>query len=80
MRTKTGSRVVMLDGFSDRAIFILAIVQIKECRDVSRSVCRPVRRVNSVAGAAFDRPWGQLTTLVGRRLVGFSVLPLKVSE
>ena len=75
MRLKTGRRVVMLDGFSDRAIFLLAIVQIPESRDVSRSVWRPVRRVNSVAGAAVDRPRGQLTTSVGRRLDGVSVRP-----
>jgi hypothetical protein len=47
---------------------------------VCRSVWRQVRRVNTVAGAAFDRPWGQLTTSVGRRLDGVSVLPLKVSK
>ena len=48
---------------------------------VCRSVWRQVRRVNTtVAGAAFDRPWGQLATSVGRRLDGVSVLPLEVSE
>ena len=75
MRTSTGRRVVMLDGFSDRAIFLLAIVQIPESRDVSRSVWRPVRRVNCVGGAAVDRPRGQLTTSVGRRLDGVRVWP-----
>jgi hypothetical protein len=75
MRTKTGRRVVMLDGSAIARSFLLAVVQIPECRDTSRSVCRQVPRVNTVACAAVDRPWGQLTTLVGRRLVGVSVLP-----
>ena len=71
MRTSTGRRVVMLDGFSDRAIFFTCY----RSENVSRSVWRPVRHVNSVAGAAVDRPRGQLTTSVGRRLDGVSVRP-----
>jgi len=79
-RTKTGRRVVTLDGSAIARSCLLAIVQLPECRDVCRSVCRQVPRVNSVAGAALGRPWGQLNTLVGRRVHGISVLPLKVSE